>query len=403
MELRDKILIKERNKLFLYPQNNKKHPESQIDLLASNIKTFGFTTPLLIDKNDNIIAGHGRYLAARKLGMERLPCIVIDDLTENQIKALRIADNRITELAETDWGMLKTEFDDLLESGFDTDLTGFTEDDFTEYLDGLDDNEAEEDDFEVPKEAKYKIENGEVWQLGEHRLLCGDATSEADVNKLMEGKKADLLLTDPPYGIDIVGKGKVSISGDLGFKGGREIGVSMLAKAGKYKPIIGDDKPFNPTFLLDYCEKKIIFGANNFASKLPDNAHWLIWDKKCEIGADHNNFSDCELAWTNIDRKSCVIYRYLWSGLLREGDRTEELKKRIHPTQKPVGLFSAILKDYSKENDIVLDLFGGSGSTLIAAEQLNRRCFMMEIDSYYCSVILERFEKFTNKKVIKLN
>lgn len=143
--------------------------------------------------------------------------------------------------------------------------------------------------------------------------------------------------------------------------------------------------------------------ANNFASKLPDNSHWLVWDKKAEKGADHNNFSDVELIWTNIDRKSCVIYRYLWSDLLREGSRDIELKERVHPTQKPVGLLIDILNDYSESEDIVLDLFGGSGSTLIACEKLNRKCRMMELDTKYCSVIIERWENLTGKKANKVS
>jgi len=208
-----------------------------------------------------------------------------------------------------------------------------------------------------------------------------------------------IIITDPPYGIDIVNSSNVGITAKTGFG---KVGIKGLVKAGNYSKVIGDDKSFDPTFLLGLTEKIILWGANNYASKLPDNSHWIVWDKKAEVGADHNNFSDCELAWTNIKQKSVRIYRYLWSGLLRTGNRKEELSKRIHPTQKPVGLLTDIIKDYTKENDIVLDLFLGSGSTLIAAEKTGRICYGMELDPRYIDVIVKRYEEYTGKKAEKI-
>ena len=201
-----------------------------------------------------------------------------------------------------------------------------------------------------------------------------------------------IIITDPPYGINIVNSSNVGITAKVGFG---KVGVKGLVKAREYSKIIGDDVPFDPSFLLKLANKVILWGANNYSSKLPDNAHWLVWDKKAEKGADHNNFSDCELAWTNIKAKSVRVYRYLWSGLLREGDRNDELKARVHPTQKPVGLMVEIINDYTKPNDIVLDLFLGSGSTLIAAEKTGRICYGMEIDEAYTSVICQRFFDYT--------
>jgi len=379
-----------------YSKNPRKNDQA-VDVVAKSIKEFGFKNPIILDKDNTIIAGHTRLKAAIKLGLQEVPIIWADELTEDQVKAFRLMDNKSIEYSNWDYNLLKDEFY-ALENTDAFNFTGFTSDEISKIWD----KETKEDDFQIPKEPKYDIKEGELWQLGEHRLYCGDATKKEDVEALMGEQTADMVFTDPPYGIDIVGKGKVGVSGDLGFKGGREIGVSMLAKAGKYKEIIGDDKPFDPTFLLNYGKIQIIWGANHFASKLPDNSHWLVWDKKCERGADHNNFSDCELAWTNVDKKAVRVYRYLWSGLLREGDRNTELSKRVHPTQKPVGLMSEIIKDYSKNEEKIMDLFGGSGSTLIACEQLNRKCYMMEIDAYYCSIIIERWEKLTSKKGVKI-
>jgi len=258
--------------------------------------------------------------------------------------------------------------------------------DYGPNLDGREDEVPDIDDS--PAITKM----GDLFQLGKHRLLCGDATKEEDVKRLMGGEKADMVFTDPPYGINAVSHNKVGITGG-GTIGGEGIGI---IKANIYQKIEGDDKPFNPLPYLKLASKVLLFGANNYASKLPDNSHWIVWDKKCEKGADRNFFSDAELIWTNIERKSCPIYRHLWSGLLREGNRDEELLKRIHPTQKPVGLIKNILKDYSREKEIIADLFLGSGTTLIACEKLNRICYGMEIEPKYCDVVITRFSNFTD-------
>lgn len=171
-----------------------------------------------------------------------------------------------------------------------------------------------------------------------------------------------------------------------------------IVKAREYKPVIGDDKPYDPQLLLDLDCLSIIWGANNFSSKLPDTSPWIVWYKKPKENS-HDNFSDCELAWTNLPRKSIRMYKYLWSGLLREGPRNEELKERIHPTQKPVGLLKNIINDtLNEENQNILDLYGGSGSTLIASEALGHNCYIMELDPYYCQIIINRWEEYTGKK-----
>ena len=387
------------NLLKPYKHNSKQHPIEQIDKLAKIIQKVGFNVPIIIDENAEILAGHGRLLAAERLGLETVPCHRVMGLTENDKKAWRIADNQIS---ISDWNdYLPEELKALQQDDYDMELTGFSNEELAA-LDselGIEEDDVEEDDFDTEKalaEPKYPVLMGQVYQLGEHRLMCGDSTDSVNVYNLIKGDEISLLLTDPPYGISIVNKSKVGISGNTGF-----VGTKGLVKAKQYKEVIGDDKPFDPSFLIQYGIHQIIFGANNFCSKLEDNSHWIVWDKKCEKGADHNNFSDCELAWTNVKAKTVRVYRYLWSGLLREGSRDLELKERVHPTQKPVGLMSELVKDYSNDG-ITLDLFGGSGSTLIACEQLNRKCYMMELDTHYCSVIIERWENLTSKKAVKI-
>ena len=281
---------------------------------------------------------------------------------------------------------------------FDIELTGFDVDEVA----SLNPADVVEDNFDVGGALddinEPTTKRGDIILLGRHRLMCGDSTDTGDVGRLMDGAKADMVFTDPPYGIDIVNEDKVRISAEV--KMGK-VGTKGLVKAKQYRPVIGDDKQFDPTFLLNLAPRIILWGANNYASKLPDMMHWIVWDKKAEIGADHNNFSDVELAWTNIGKKSCAIYRYLWSGLLRAGDRKTELKERVHPTQKPVGLFCEIFNGYTSENYILLDLFLGSGSTLIACEQTNRICYGMELDPKYCDVIVKRFEDYTGQKAIR--
>jgi len=165
-----------------------------------------------------------------------------------------------------------------------------------------------------------------------------------------------------------------------------------------YKPVIGDDKPFDPKHLLDLNCPSIIFGANNFSSKLPDMSKWLVWYKKPSLESSHNDFSDCELAWTNIKGKAVLCYHHTWSGMVRKGERRLELKERVHPTQKAVGLLKRLIEDYSKPNDIILDLYGGSGSTLIACAETGRRCYMMELSQDYCDIIVKRYGDYIDKE-----
>lgn len=246
---------------------------------------------------------------------------------------------------------------------------------------------------------KWHCAVGDVWAIGEHRLFCCD--SETEFVKMVGDTKAVLTFTDPPYGINVVtnlsatvGGGKPVTIGAIRarrkypFGGVKNVrgsdGASNWVDATPYKPVIGDDKPFDPAWLMPLSENHIIWGGNYFASKLADSRCWLVWDKN-----NTGNFADCELAWTNFE-KSVRIYRHTWNGLVREGDRKLEGKKRIHPTQKPVTLLANIIRDFTDEGDLILDPYSGSGSTFIAAVLNRRRCYAAELEPSYIAVTLER-------------
>ena len=401
----ERLELTDIDKLIPYANNARTHSEDQIKKIQASIREFGFVNPVLIDKNYGIIAGHGRVVAARREGINKVPCVWVEHLTEAQKRAYILADNRLALDAGWDMEILKVEMEQLQELDFDIELTGFDADEIEDITaqtfqpqDGLTPDDA------IPEEVETICKKGDLWRLGNHRLLCGDSTVITDVERLMDGQKADLILTDPPYGINIVKVkndggcaaigaskpfGSTSPERQLSTKKGRVV-FTKICEANLYAPIIGDDKPFDPSFLLTLSKNQIIFGANYFASKLPDGKAWIVWDKDV-----HGNFSEVELAWTSFEGK-LRLYKYIWSGLRREGNRKDELTKRVHPTQKPVGLFVAILQDY--EGQKVLDCYGGSGTTLIACEKLNRKCYMMEIDPHYCDVIITRWQDFTGKK-----
>ena len=382
-----------------YERNPRKNDKA-VKKVAASLERFGLVkNSVVVDEDMVMITGHTTTKAMQSLGWTACPAVTqVFGLTEEEKRAYRIADNKLGELAAWDEELLALEFEDLEVLDFDLDQTGFDDKELGKILDAG--KEASEDDYEPPVEIETSIQRGDLFRLGRHRLLCGDSTSAEDVGRLMEGKKADLLLTDPPYGINIVNTGRVGIDAPAGFG---KVGTRGMVKARTYHNIEGDDHPFDPRPFLDLAPVVMLFGGNNFASRLPDSPAWLVWDKKAEKGADHNNFSDVELVWTNLKQKSCPIYRHLWSGLLREGDRNVELKDRVHPTQKPVGLIAAILSDHSNPGALCLDPFLGSGTTLVACEQLGRTCYGMEISPQYCQVIIDRWEKLTGQKAEKVD
>ena len=256
-----------------------------------------------------------------------------------------------------------------------------------------------EDNFkaELPEEPKAKL--GDIYQLGNNRLMCGDSTSINDIEKLLDGNVIDLVLTDPPYGVNVVQGNNGGGDKETSFG---SVGGGKLVKANKYMKIKGDETTETAREFYDLCvslgiQNYIIFGGNYFTDFLEPKACWVVWDKE-----NTGNFADVELAWTSFN-KGAKLYKWLWNGLCRKGERNVEGKTRVHPTQKPVGLIGNILNDFSEEKENILDCFGGSGSTLIACEQLNRNCFMVEYEPYYVDVIINRWEQFTGKQAVLLN
>jgi len=355
--------------LIPYVNNSRTHSDEQIAQIAASIKEFGWTNPILIDGENGIIAGHGRLLAARKLGYKEVPVIELSELTDTQRKAYIIADNRLALNAGWDNEMLTIELNDLLEDGFALDILGFDPKELDallapEVVEGLTDEDAVP---EVPEEPKTRL--GDIYQLGNHRLMCGDSTFIDDVEKLMQGTYPDLVHTDPPYGMNAVSKS------------------SVLKK--NYKiDILGDDNPdvakdaFNLIYGLYPEAKHIWWGANYYCSALPDSECWLVWDKN----NGQSDQTDCELAWANF------------RSVVRQFTQASEKTNRVHPTQKPVSLMEWIIKRFKLSSKTIADFFGGSGSTLIAAEKNGIQAFIMEFDPKFCDVIIKRWEDFTGKK-----
>jgi DNA modification methylase len=373
------------SKLIPYAKNSRTHDDAQVAQIAASIKEFGWTNPILIDGDKGIIAGHGRLMAARKLGLDKVPVIELKDMTEAQKKAYVIADNKLAMNAGWDMDFLKLELQDLEDADFDLSLTGFDDKELDQLLapeieEGLTDEDAVP---EVPEEPKTKL--GDIYILGNHRLMCGDSTSIDAVDKLMDGNSVDMVYTDPPYGISIVGKnGKV--------------GGDNLAKNGVYAPVAGDDSidvAVEAIHVIKTLESKveIIWGGNYYASSLENKSSWIVWDKRGDMAS--NNFADCELAWCSSGT-AARIYKQIWSGMIKEG----ESGKRVHPTQKPIALAEWCYQQYGKDCETVLDLFAGSGSSLIACETKKKRGFMMELSPAYCDVIVKRWEDFTGKKAV---
>jgi DNA modification methylase len=373
------------DKLIPYAKNSRTHSPEQVAQIAASIKEFGFRNPILVD-GVGIIAGHGRLMAAQKLNLDKVPTIDCSDMTESQKKAYIIADNKLALNAGWDTTMLTVEMKDLEDEGFDLKLLGFDDKELNALLqpdivDGLTDEDAIPD---VPEETKTKL--GDIYILGNHRLMCGDSTSIDAVEKLVAGTTIDLCYTDPPYGIN-----------EKGDRTGRNTG---LAKNHNFKDFKDDtiDYAVEAYQIVEgvlQVKRQVWWGANYYCHALPQSNNWFVWDKRVEDKMTDTQ-SDCELAWVKSKWSSVRIFRHLWKGFNKDSERNQQ---RVHPTQKPVALAEWSF-DYFKEVSTVLDLFGGSGSTLIACEKTNRHCLMMEFEPHYCDVIVKRWEDFTGKKAV---
>ena len=392
------------NKLIPYENNARTHSEAQVDKIARSIEQFGFINPVLIDGDYGIIAGHGRVMGAKQLGMTEIPCLFVEDLTETQKRAYIIADNKLSLDAGWDDTILKMELEALQELNFDISLTGFDMGDID--INIGEPQEVEEDEFDCTPPVEPTTKLGDIYQLGEHRLICGDSTDRATIEKLMDGAKADMVFTDPPYGMnldtDFSGmKNNLDFAKEKNFTGGKKYEQGM----------VDDFSPKMIEIILELGVKEtFLWGADYYAELLPNknDGSWVVWDKRAngndDIGEDYSSdkmYGSCfELCWSKTKHKRDIA-RVKWAGVF--GTEQEFDHKRHHPTQKPIKLASWFLNRYSKENNIILDLFGGSGSTLIACEQLDRKCYMLELDPKYCDVIINRWETLTGEKAVKIN
>lgn len=399
-------------------ENNPRNNDDAVPYVANSIKEFGFKVPIIIDENNVIVAGHTRLKSAEMLGLESVPCIRADDLTEEQIKAFRLADNKVGEIATWDLSKLNIELEGISLPMSDFGFENINESDIEIDEDGFDFNEEEE----LPPP---KTKRGEIYQLGDHVLMCGDSTSQDDVDKLMDGAIADLVVTDPPYNVNISNSKGMTIENDnmqnrefceflikafsnmnLYLKEG---GAFYVWYAGKEH--INFETALNSADLhvrqqLIWVKNQFILGRQDYQWQhepclygWKDGAgHYFTYDR-----TQSTTIEDKPIDYDNLSKEEAIkmlkkVYSaQLPSTIIREN---KPLVNDLHPTMKPINLIARLIKNSSEKQDIVLDLFGGSGSTLIACQQLNRKCYMMEYDPRYADAIIHRWEEFTGRKAV---
>jgi DNA modification methylase len=378
-----------------YARNARKIPQKAVDKVAASIQEFSFRQPIVVDTKGVIIAGHTRLLAAKKLGLDTVPVHVAEGLTEGQVKAYRLMDNRSHEEADWDFELIAAELSDLQALAVDFSLTGFDTAELKDILEqdpkaGLTDEDAAPEATENPTTAR-----GDVWLLGDHRVLCGDAVDEADIAKLMAGEQADLVFTDPPYNVAYEGytEDKLTIKND-----------AMSAE--EFRQFLKD------TFVSYRMATKT--GASLYV------CHPSLYQREFQEAIEHAGFGvRCQIIWAKNTfawgfgrykfQHEPIFYCHVknesdaWYGDKTQSTLWQEKKpaaNRLHPTMKPVELIERALVNSSKKDDIVLDLFGGSGSTLIAAERMGRKARLLELDPRYCDVIVTRWQQFTGKAAV---
>ena len=371
-------------KLIPYVNNARTHSEDQITKLRSSLREFGFINPILIDRDYNVIAGHGRLAAAKAENFDEVPCVYVDHLTDAQKKAYILADNRMAEDAGWDEEMLRIEIEALKEQAFDLSLTGFDEDEIASFFD---DEEAQDDNFDEDKalEAPAFVEPGDVWILGRHRLMCGDSTKPEDVSVLMEGKKANICITDPPYNCAYEGGTGMKIMNDK-WDDSKKFYQFLLDAFKNVYVNLADGGAF-------YCFHSDAEKVNFFNATVDAGFHYsttCIWVKNAlVIGRMDYQMRHEPIIYAFKDTAKHKFYGDRKQTTVWEFDKPT--KSKLHPTTKPLPLVAYPMRMSSMENSIVLDLFGGSGSTLMAAEQLNRIAFLMELDPKYASAIVRRY------------
>lgn len=407
--------------LIPYTNNPRVHDEAQVNLIAKSIREFGFNNPILTDGDGHVIAGHGRLMAARKLGLKEVPCIELTHLTPEQRRAYIIADNQIATKSGWDVDLLKKELDELQKAGFDLGLTGFSSKELDELLGIAPRGTTDEDDVPKPEETP-RSRMDDVWILGAHRLLVGDATQLKAVETLMEKEKADLVWTDPPYNVAIEGVAGKIMNDDMSADAFRKFLTSVFAN---YELVMRD----GAVIYVAHADSERL----NFTQAYLDSglklSQVLVWVKQSgtlsrqdynwqhepilygwKEGAAHFFCGDFTMTTVidddlDVDKLSKAELQDLAKELLA-GVKTTAVrhdrptKSDLHPTMKPVALVRRFIEASSKEGDLVLDLFGGSGSTMIACETANRPCRMMELDPKYADVIVKRWQEFTGKHAI---
>ena len=401
-----KIIYIDINKIIPYANNSRTHSDEQTLQIASSIKEFGFTNPILLDGENGIIAGHGRVLAAQKLELKELPCIVLDHLSDAQKKAYVIADNKLALNAGWDDELLALELTQLDEMDFDLSLTGFNEDELSDLI-GLNVTEGLTDEDAVPDVPDEPItKRGDVWVLGSHKVMCGDSTLIDDVEKLLNGKTIDLIFTDPPYGVSYADKNKFLNNADKGNR-------IQDAIINDHMTIEETGKLWADTFSLwsqyqsEYSSYYIsspqggdlflmmmmMMNENNMPLK-----HTIIWNKNNHVlgRCDYNYKHEPILyGWTKV-------HKFYGKGEFNKSvwDIAKPLKNDLHPTMKPVQLVDNCILNSSSSNQIVADMFLGSGTTVISAEKNNRVCYGMELSEKYCDVIIKRWEEYTGNTAV---
>jgi DNA modification methylase len=378
------------DKLVPYARNARTHSKEQIAQLRASLREFGFVSPAVIDSKYNILVGHGRVQAAREEGYKTVPCVFAENLTDAQKRAYILADNQLALNAGWDEEMLSVELSDLKDESFDLSLLGFDEKDLEKLMAGPDDSSAEDDDFDLSAalEKASFVEKGDLWTVGKHRLLCGDGTSPEDVDRLMDGKTANLILTDPPYGVSFKASDGLtiendSLKGDEFYKFLLSAFTNMAAhleKGGAAYVFHADteglnfrkafiDAGFHLAGVCIWVKNSLVLGRSDYQWQHEPILYGFLQNGK------HPWYSD---------RKQTTIWNF---------DKPK--RNKDHPTSKPLDLLSYPIKNSSQENAIVLDTFGGSGSTMMACEQMNRICYMAELDPKYVSVILRRYVEDT--------
>ena len=412
-------------------ERNPRNNDKAVDAVAESIKEFGFLQPIVIDKDGVIAAGHTRLKAAEKLGLEQVPVVMADELTEEQIKAFRLADNKTAELAGWDFDLLSEELKGITE--LNMAAFGFDQSEVE------DPNETVEDDYSEGKDIEQRVSTGDKWQLGEHFLVCGDSSSDVDISTLLGGVKPRMVFTDPPYGVAIGDKNKTlqsvqkagriveNIEGDtlnedalytllvkcfstlkahcsddcayyVSAPQGGSLGMMMM--------MMMRDSGLEVKHNLVWVKNTATFSLGRLDYNYRHEPIFYTWGKKHRFfgGYDTTVIDDT----TQIDKMSkSELKEALRAYQAKEPDSViycdKPMKCDLHPTMKPIKLIARFIINSSEKGDPVADIFGGSGSTLIACEQLGRKCYMMELDPHYCDVIIDRWEKFTGEKARRIN